>query len=144
MSTQAVLDQIGYVAWHGIRVTEERVGKISVSLPARDDLLNYVGTGHAGAIFTLAETAAGVAADSVAQTLGAFILLQQAALKYTRRAQGELIAAGEASAPAVQAASDTFAREGRAELPIEVVVRDADAEPVFEGTFHYALRPRKS
>jgi len=92
----------------------------------------------------LAETAAGVAADSVAQTLGAFILLQQAAVRYTRRAQGELIATGEATAVATKEANVAFAQDDRAALPIEVVVRDANAEPVFDGTFHYALRPRKS
>lgn len=144
MSTQAILDQIGYVAWHGIRITEEGVGKVGVRLPAREDLLNYVGTGHAGAIFTLAETAAGIAADSVAQTLGAFILLQQATVNYTRRAEGELFASGEAGPQAMEAAREAFTAENRAGLAIAVIVHDARDEAIFEGTFNYVLRPRKT
>jgi len=144
VTTQEVLDEIAYVAWHDIRIIEESVGKVAVSLPARDDLLNYMGTGHAGAIFTLAETAAGVAADSIAQTLGAFILLHQATVKYTRRAQGELTATGKAIDATLENARAAFAQNGRADLSIGAVVHDAEGEPVFEGTFDYALRARKS
>jgi len=139
-----MLDAIAYVAWHGICVRDQREGWVQVALPARDDLVNYVGTGHAGALYTLAETAGGVAADNLAQTLSAFILLKQATVKYTRRAMGELLATGEAGAQSAVAAKAQFADTGRADLSIHVVIHDEDNEPVFEGTFEYALRPRTS
>lgn len=144
MSTQTILDEIGYVAWHGMRVMDESVGKVELSLASREDLLNYVGTAHAGALFTLAETAAGVAADSLAQTLSAFILLRSATVNYTRRAVGELLATGEAAAEAVVAARESFAENSRADLVVGVVIHDADKSAVFEGEFNYALRPRTS
>ena len=143
-STQSMLDTIAYVAWHDIRVVDQRVGWVQVALPARDDLMNYVGTGHAGALYTLAETAAGVAADSLAQTLNAFILLRQATVSYTRRAMGELVATGEADAQSTVAAKARFADTARADLVVRVVIHDVENEPVFEGRFDYALRPRKS
>lgn len=143
-STQDTLNAIGYVAWHDIQVVDESIGRTSVVLPARDDLLNYVGTAHAGALFTLAETAAGVAADSMAQALNAFILLKQAKVNYTRRAAGALSATGEADADASRRAQRSFSEDGRADLPIEVVIRDGEGNSVFSGTFDYALRLRKS
>lgn len=143
MSTQGTLDAIAYVAWHGIRVLDEAPGRVRLSLPAREDLLNFVGSGHAGALFTLAETAAGVAADSVARTLDAFILLKGATVRYTRRASGELAATGEASAQAVEAAKNSFAGTRRADLAVRVVIHDPAGEAVFEGMFDYALRPKK-
>jgi uncharacterized protein (TIGR00369 family) len=143
-STQDTLDAIAYVAWHGICVRDQREGWVQVALPERDDLVNYVGTGHAGALYTLAETAGGVAADSLAQTVNAFILLKQASVKYTRRAMGELLATGEADAHSAAAAKAKFADTGRADLSIRVVIHDTGNELVFEGTFDYALRPRKS
>lgn len=144
MSLQDTLDEIGYVAWHAIRVTDEAVGRVSVALPPRDDLLNYVGTAHAGALFTLAETAAGVAADGVAQTMNAFILLRNTTVNYTRRAVGELIATGEVALGAAAATERAFTESGRADLAIGVVIRDAERNDVFDGTFNYALRPRKA
>ncbi|MBT4520357.1 MAG: DUF4442 domain-containing protein [Halieaceae bacterium] len=142
-STQELLDTIAYVAWHGISVREQREGWVQVVLPARDDLVNYVGTGHAGALYTLAETAGGVAADSLAQTLNAFILLRQASVKYTRRAVGELLATGEVDEHSSVTAKAQFADEGRADLVVRVVIHDTESKPVFEGSFDYALRPRK-
>jgi acyl-coenzyme A thioesterase PaaI-like protein len=139
-STQETLDAIAYVAWHDITVTDESLGKVSVRLPARDDLLNYVGTGHAGALYTLAETAAGVAANGLAQTLNGFILLKQATVNYTRRAVGALNATGKTDADAWRKAQESFSNDERAELPIEVVIQDGESNPVFSGTFLYALR----
>jgi acyl-coenzyme A thioesterase PaaI-like protein len=142
VSTQKVLNDIKYVAWHDIKVQKEAPGSVTVLLPARKDLVNYVGTGHAGAIYTLAETAAGVTADSVAQTLNAFILLKGAEVSYTRRAEGDLLATGVVESTVGDQARELFLKESRADMPVEVDIRDDQDQSVFHGTFNYALRPR--
>lgn len=142
--TQSLLDSIAYVAWHGHKVIEQNAGCVTIAQPARDDLLNYVGAAHAGATYTLAETAAGVAADSVAQPLGAFILLRGAEVKYTRRAVGELVASAHADESARREAARGFSENGRADLSVAVVIYDSGEHAVFEGAFHYALRARTS
>ncbi len=43
----------------------------------------------------------------------------------------------------MEAAREVFATETRADLAIGVTVTDAADATVFEGTFDYALRPRK-
>ncbi len=143
-ATQDLLDSIAYVAWHGHKVVDEGEGFVAIAQQARKNLLNYVGAAHAGAIYTLAETAAGVAADSVARPLGGFILLRGAEVNYTRRAAGALVARAEADESARRETAERFADNGRADLSVAVVIYDSDERPVFEGAFHYALRARTS
>lgn len=142
-ATQALLDSIAYVAWHGQVLRAEEPGLAVVTQPDRADLANYVGTVHAGAIFTLAETAAGVAANSIAAPMGGFILLSAAEQRYTRRAEGALTAEARLD-PATDGAAlaADFAASGRGALAVAVAVRDGDGEDVFDGTFHYAMRKR--
>jgi acyl-coenzyme A thioesterase PaaI-like protein len=143
-ATQSLLDSIAYVAWHGHKIVDEGVGWVKVTQPGRDDLLNYVGAAHAGAIFTLAETAGGVAADGIARPLGAFILLRGAEVKYTRRASGALVAGAHTTGQARDETARRFALDARADIAVDVVVDDADGQRVFESRFQYALRPRTS
>lgn len=142
---QDILDAIAYVAFHGQRIALEEPGHVVVTQPDRPDLRNYAGTAHAGAIYTLAETAAGVAADRLAAPWGGFILLASAQLRYTRRAQGTLRAEARLAAGTDTAALGAeFARSGRGALSVGVTVRDPDGEAVLEGSFDYAIRRRKT
>ena len=142
-STQRLLDSIAYVAWHGQKLQLREPGRALVVQPDRADLHNYVGTTHAGAIYTLAETAAGVAADSVAATMGGFVLLAAAELRHTRRAQGTPEAEARLESTAdVEALAREYVDSGRGRLSVGVHVRDAGGEAVFDGTFHYAIRKR--
>lgn len=143
-ATQKLLDSIAYVAWHGCKVIEQGAGCVKIAQPARENLLNYVGATHAGATYTLAETAAGVAADNVARPLGGFILLRGAEVNYTRRAAGALVARAHADESARRETEKRFADNGRADLSVAVDIFDSDERPVFEGAFHYALRLRTS
>lgn len=142
-ATQALLDSIAYVAWHGQVLRANEPGRAVVTQPDRADLRNYVGTVHAGAIFTLAETAAGVAADSIAAPMGGFILLSAAEQRYTRRATGALTAEARVDPATDHAAlAVDFAASGRGALTVAATVRDSSGEGVFDGTFHYAMRKR--
>ncbi|MGD9968056.1 MAG: PaaI family thioesterase [Hyphomonadaceae bacterium] len=143
-ATQQLLDSIAYIAWHGQRVSEEGEAWATIVQPARDDLLNYVGLTHAGATYTLAETACGVVADALARTLGGFILLRAAEGRYLRPANGVLSARAQADDSARRAAAAAFSENGRADLPIAVVVESSDGQAVFEGHFQYALRARRA
>lgn len=141
--THAVLASIAYVAWHGQVLRVEEPGRVVVAQPDRPDLHNYFGTVHAGAIYTLAETAAGVAADGLARPLGGFILLGGAEVRYTRRAEGALEAEAQLDPGIDRAAlARDFTASGRAKLSIAVTIRDPGGSAVFEGAFHYAMRRR--
>lgn len=142
--TQALLDGIAYIAWHEHRVIEQSAGSVKIAQPARADLLNYVGGVHAGAMYTLAESAAGVAADSIARPIGAYILLRGAEVKYKRRASGALTARAQADETARRDAVLCFKDSGRADFSVTAIIFDSEDKVTFEGDFHYALRARTS
>lgn len=143
MSVRDVLDTIPYVVWHEIDVLEEGASGTKMKLGFRPDVLNYVGTMHAGALYTLAETVAGVAADGAAQSVGAYILLRDAQIRYTRRADTDVVASASVEASVMDKTRTRFEADARADMSVEVSIADTDDEIVFEGTFNYALRPRK-
>lgn len=141
MALEALLARIPYVVWHDIRVVEETPGSVKLSLCAREEIANYIGILHAGAINTLAETAAGSVANNVIEGNIAFVLLRDANVRYTRRADGEITAVATVDADAASAAQAEFAEHARADIAVAVDVTDGDGETVFTGTFDYALRP---
>ncbi len=144
MGIAALLEQIPYVVWHDIAVLEEGPTTFRMALKDRPEVHNYVGTLHAGALYTLAETVAGVAVNSLASEENAFILLRNASVKYTRRAEGDVTADAVLEPVALARARVDFRTDARADLMTQVDIKDSGGETVFEGRFTYALRPRKS
>lgn len=142
-TTQQTLDSIAYVAWHGHELVEETSDHVTVAQPGRTDLLNYVGTMHAGALFTLAETAGGVLADRRARPLDCVILLRSATVNYLRRAAGRLVATAGVDVDPATVCDRRPDTAGRMDLRVRVRIHDASSQLVFDGDFHYALRPRK-
>ncbi len=143
MGVQGLLATIPYVVWHEIEVLEESEIAFEMRLRNRPEVHNYVGTMHAGALYTLAETVAGVAADRFAGDQNAFILLRDASVHYTRRAEGDIIARSFIDPSNLRTATDEMKENGRAIIQVSISARDTSGETVFEGSFTYALRPRK-
>jgi acyl-coenzyme A thioesterase PaaI-like protein len=140
---EALLARIPYLAPHGLQAALAADGSVTVHQPFRPALANYVGIVHAGAIYTLAETAAGIVANELVSDLGGFILLSGASVRYTRRVEGDADATGRVDPAQAAAARARFESEGRAEIAVEVIVTAADGETAFAGSFDYALRRRK-
>jgi uncharacterized protein (TIGR00369 family) len=112
-------------------------------MPFRREITNYVGTVHAGALFTLAETAAGVAATAVVPDGRAFVLLRSVTVRYTRRAESDLVAMARVPGEGAAKSRVDFDAGGRADALVPVTITDADGAPVFEVSFDYALRQVK-
>lgn len=143
MSLEAVLARIPYLAAHALAV-EANGEEVRVRMAPKPDLTNHVGILHAGALFTAAETAAGIAAWRIVPGDIAFVLLRRAEVRYTRRAEGGVEAVARVSASDAEAARSAFAETGRADLAVEVEVADASGAAVLEASFEYALRPRSA
>ncbi len=140
-SINDLLATVPYLPPHRIGVEMGEQGVVGANMPFRREVTNYVGTVHAGALFTLAETAAGVAAHGVVPGGRAFILLRGAEIRYTRRAEADVAASARAIEKDAEAARAAFDADNRAEIPIAVTITDADGETVFEGNFDYSIRP---
>lgn len=142
MAVTAVADVLGripYLASHELLVGE-RGGVVEVVLPSKVELTNHVGVVHAGAMFTAAETAAGVAAWHVVPDGAAYVLLREARVRYTRRAEGEVRSIAQVDEAAAREARGSFAETRRGDVLVEVEAFDLDGEKVFVGSFDYALR----
>ncbi len=143
MALAELLATIPYVVWHGVGIDEDKGESIILRVPFRNDLANYAGSFHAGALYTLAETAAGVIADRALPPGDAFVLLRDANIRYTRRPEGDVRAHAEMDRAAAEHALQDFNKSSRADISVNVNMTDDAGHSVFEGAFNYALRPRK-
>ncbi len=142
MTLADVLAGIPYLRSHKLSV-ESADGAVRVRMPLRTEVTNHVGIAHAGAVYTAAETAAGVAAWQIVPDARAFVLLRSASVRYTRRAEGDIVSTARIDAGVAKAAREAFAESDRADAKVSVSSTDPEGQTVFEGTFDYALRPRK-
>jgi acyl-coenzyme A thioesterase PaaI-like protein len=117
--------------------------KAVVALPDQGDFHNHVGGPHAGAMFTLAESASG------AIVLGAFSdqlsravpLAVNAEIGYRKLAMGPVTATAELGRPAAEVIAELEAGE-RPEFPVRVAITREDGAVTGEMTIVWTLRPK--
>ncbi len=143
MSLAKLLEAIPYLAVHDLAVDASKT-EVQVRMKLKPELSNHVGILHAGAIYTAAETAAGIAAWRVVEGGRAVVLLRSSEVKYTRRAESSLLAIAKVSSTVAESTRALFDDKGRADAVAEVRCTDEQGDTVFEGRFDYALRSRKA
>ncbi|MEV6780835.1 DUF4442 domain-containing protein [Streptomyces syringium] len=113
-----------------------------VRLPDQPDYHNHVGGPHAGAMFTLAESASGaiVLAAFGDQLSRAVPLAVRAEIGYRKLAMGEVTATAELGRPAAEVVAELDAGE-RPEFPVNVAITRADGAVTGEMTVVWTLRP---
>ena len=138
--TQAV----PFAGFLGVEVTSLTEGEATAVLPERDELKNHVGSQHAGALFSVAETASGAAfVGAFAERMGDVTpLARQAEIAYEKIAKGPIEARATLGMPKDEALA-TLDREGKVEFPCEVVLSDADGNRVATATVGWHVRLNK-
>lgn len=113
-------------------------------MPDRADLHNHMGGPHAGALFSLAESASGAAVLSAFgdQMSRATPLAANAAIRYVRLAMGEVVAEARLRAVREEIVARLDAGE-RPEFEVTVDVRTVDGVLVSEMTVAWTLRPNR-
>ncbi|MEU7382198.1 MULTISPECIES: DUF4442 domain-containing protein [unclassified Streptomyces] len=121
------------------RTTPERA---EVTLPDQADYHNHVGGPHAGAMFTLGESASGaiVLAAFGDQLSRAVPLAVRAEISYRKLAMGAVTATATLGRPAADVVAELDAGQ-RPEFPVSVEIRRADGEVTGEMTVVWTLRP---
>ncbi len=142
MDFASMLAGIPYLATQNVRVEEPVGDEVVVHMPFAKPVTNYIGTVHAGALFSLAETAAGIAAFKVGSGR-AIVLLRGANIRYAKIAKQDVVAKATVNAEVASKAVEDFGADGRADAAVQVKVEGADGTPLFAGTFDYALRPAR-
>jgi uncharacterized protein (TIGR00369 family) len=139
-----MLDSVPFARLLGISFDSLDSGTAVARMPDRDDLHNHVGGPHAGALFTLAESASGAAMLSVFgdQLSRAVPLATEARIRYVKLAKGEVTAAAtlRAERAEVLARLDEGARP---EFEVAIEIHDAEGVVVSEMTVFWTLRPHR-
>jgi acyl-coenzyme A thioesterase PaaI-like protein len=128
-----------------VEVTPDETGGVRavVRLPDSAPTYNHVGGPHAGALFTLGETASGAV---VLGTFGqlfdrAVPLAAQAEIRYRRLAMGVVRATARLGRPAGEVIAE-FEAGSRPEFPVSVEIGTEDGEVTTEMTVRWTLKRR--
>lgn len=125
----------------GVEITGIAEGESTVVLPERPELTNHVGSQHAGALFTVAETASGAAfVGAFAERMGDVTpLARSAEIAYEKIANGPIQAAAKLGVDPAEALA-TLDSDGKVEFPCEVVLTDEAGTQVASATVHWHVR----
>jgi uncharacterized protein (TIGR00369 family) len=125
----------------GLEITEVGAGEATVVLPQRPELNNHVGSQHAGALFTAAETASGAAfVGAFAVRMGDVTpLAKSAEIDYEKIANGPITATAKLGIDAAEALA-TLDAEGKVEFPCEVELSNRDGKRVASATIYWHVR----
>jgi acyl-coenzyme A thioesterase PaaI-like protein len=138
---QGLTQAVPFAGYLGLTITSVAAGEAVVVLPERAELNNHVGSQHAGALFTAAETASGAAfVGAFAERMGDVTPLARGAeISYERIAQGEIEAKARLAVPAAEALA-TLDAEGKVVFPCEIELTDADGQRVATATVQWHVR----
>ncbi|MGW5097489.1 DUF4442 domain-containing protein [Streptomyces nodosus] len=122
-----------------IEVTAERA---VLRLPDQPDFHNHLGGPHAGAMFTLAESASGaIVLKAFGDQLSRAVpLAVRAEIDYKKLAKGPVTATATLRRPAAEIVAE-LDTGGRPEFPVAVAVRREDGAVTGEMTVVWTLRP---
>ncbi|HEX5566602.1 MAG TPA: DUF4442 domain-containing protein [Streptomyces sp.] len=126
----------------GLEFLEATAERAVVALPDRSEYHNHLGGPHAGAMFTLAESASGavVLAAFGDQLSRAVPLAVRAEIGYRKLAMGRVTATAELGRPAAEVVGELDAG-GRPEFPVQVTIRREDGAVTGEMAIVWTLRP---
>lgn len=126
---------------NGVRIVEVSARCGTAELPDAEHLKNHLGTQHGGALFAVAEAAAGAA------YIGAFseqlteirMNAQEAHITYIRWAKGKITARSSLEQKP-QEILDALRTDGCIDLPMSCTLYDANNRVVAEMTFRFHLK----
>lgn len=96
-----------------------------LALPDEAQLKNHLGTAHAGALYTLGEAASGAAVlRAMPELAGMLLVAKTASIEYKKPAKGRVTALGTVRDDATSIRA-RLSEDGKATIPVDVVLRDA-------------------
>ncbi|MFF7651518.1 DUF4442 domain-containing protein [Streptomyces sp. NPDC007983] len=126
-----------------LEFVEASAERAVVRLPDQPDLHNHVGGPHAGAMFTLAESASGavVLAAFGDQLQRAVPLAVRAEIEYKKLAKGPVTATARLGRPVAEVVAGLDAGE-RPEFPVKIEITREDGAVTGEMSVTWTLRPQ--
>lgn len=141
---QMLASLVPFVDTVGLRITEVGPGTATATLASRREVHNHIGTVHAGALYTVGESATGAVVLGLFGDLlpGLFIALKGATVAHTKARPGDLIAEAAVVGDA-GALRELYEAEGKADFDVQVRFTVEDTE-VATVTYTWAVRQPRS
>jgi len=137
---QMLTQIVPFIQTVGLTIDEIGLGTAVATLPARHEVNNHLGTAHAGAVYTLGESASGGAVLSVFADLlpGVFIALKTSQVRHTKALPGDVVATAalDGDASAIRA---TFDETGKVDFDVHVNLT-VDGQSTADVTYTWAVR----
>lgn len=113
----------------------------TLSLDFRDNVKNHIGTIHASAQFTLAETQSGIYLQTIFPELEGRVvpIVRDAQIKYKKPAKQKIFAYASCTDEAIVKFREQFDKKGRASIQVSVEIRDINDIVTFEGIFNWFI-----
>jgi uncharacterized protein (TIGR00369 family) len=133
---------VPFVRTLGIEYLELTADRAVLRLPDRTDTHNHVGGPHAGAMFTLGESATGaVVIGTFSDLLDRYVPLAAGAqIRYRALAKGPVTAEARLASDPETVRADLVAN-GKARFDVEVTIRDEAGATTGEMAVTWAFRP---
>ena len=141
---QQMMDTLPFVRLLGISIDDIGAGTSKVSMPEDPRLNNHLGTQHAGALFTLAETASGAAmAGGFAELiLGLRPVAKESRIAYQKLARGATRAEGRVPGD-LAALKAQLAQDGKVAFPVAVDIFDSEGSLAAQVTVDWYLSQKR-
>ncbi len=138
---QAMNQAVPFAGHLGLEITRIGEGEAVVRLPERAELTNHVGSQHAGALFTVAETASGAAfVGAFAERLAEVTpLARSAEIAYEKIAKGPIDATAKLGVPGEEALA-ILDSEGKVVFPCEIELTDSQGQRVATARVDWHVR----
>ncbi len=133
---------VPFVRTIGISVDKIRPGHCTATLPSVPAVHNHLGTAHAGAVYTLGETASGGVVLSIFadQMPGIFIALKTGTATHAKAREGDVLATARLAEGAEPAAIRAqYDETGKVDFDV-VVTLSVDGTVTGENTYTWAAR----
>lgn len=141
---QQMMETLPLVRTLGIQIDSIGPGSSEVSMPDDGKLHNHLGTPHAGALFTLAETASGAAmAGGFAELImGLRPVAKESRIQYQKVAKGATRASGRVPGD-LAALKAQLAVDGKIAFPVNVDIFDQEGTLAAQVTVDWYLSAKR-
>ena len=112
----------------------------SLTLEPKKELLNHIGSIHAGAIFTLAESQSGLTLITQFGKANVKALLRNSNIKYRAEATSKLTAIGSIEPKGIEKFNTQLNKKGRALIDVAVKILDSNDNTVATATFSWFIQ----
>ena len=136
---------VPFVKTLGLEYLELSEGRAVLRLSDDPAFFNHVGGPHAGAIFTLAESASGAVVIGSFEDLLSRVtpLAASAEIVYTKLQKGPVTAEATLGRPADEVRRELDETGKTVQFPVTVQMRDAEGNDTSRMTISWALRPHR-